>query len=118
MHLRIYMHPSRLPCDYYVLQMWFSPFHELTVREVEYLVRGIAEVYGEDVDEELLQEQQALQGNTGVLVMQVGLLPAVALLGSTESGKFTATQCGSSRAAQVAIHSLVRRNYQGSKHSE
>lgn len=56
--------------------MWYSPFHALTVREVEYLVRGIAEVYGEEVDEELLQQQQDLQGNTGMLVLQVGL-PAV-----------------------------------------
>jgi hypothetical protein len=53
--------------------VWYSPFQELTLREVEYLVQGIAQVYGEDFDEELLQQQQQSQGSAGILVMQVGL---------------------------------------------
>lgn len=42
-----------------LLQIWFPPFRRLSKKEVSYLVKGIADVYGRD-EEEVLQERQQL----------------------------------------------------------
>lgn len=55
------------------VQIWHPPFHKLTNTEVQYLVRGIAEVYGQDEGEWRQQQQQLMQASSAAGPgMQVG----------------------------------------------
>lgn len=46
-------------------QIWHPPFHKLSEKEVSYLVRGIAEVYGQDEEEFRRAQQQLTTTSSG-----------------------------------------------------
>jgi hypothetical protein len=82
------------------VQIWQPPFHKLTNTEVQYLVRGIAEVYGQDEGEWRQQQQQLMQASS----MQVSWLGGWRLW----DAQGFAVLCGSgaSRAVQYEEHQV------------